>query len=367
MLAVVAGLSAPAGTASAISADYISPFPSHGKYTMFVLGDSLGVGLAQGLKSRFSKDADIRVIRKSKGSTGLVRRDYHDWIKISAQIAASGKADIAVILIGGNDRQGIREDGHSYRFGTDQWRQHYAGRVDRVIASLKGAGAAIYWVEVPTMKPAKFRRDMALLNRIFRARAAAWGVKFVDTWQHFSDQDGNYSAYGTGLGGRKQRMRGKDGIHFTGAGYRKLAHIVERGIRQDLSRGREIRKQLQRMLAKRGYLDGTADGIIGERTRAAIRAYQSDHGMAVSGRANAKLLASLGVGPAPVTKAEIRPRRVARRPAPRPEWPIAAALGAPRPMAPLDGETAPLTGWRVEIREIMSRYENDVPSGFPMR
>ena len=46
----------------------------------------------------------------------------------------------------------------------------------------------------------------------------------------------------------------------------------------------------QEELAKLGYAPGPADGIMGGRTRAAIRAYQRDAGLPVTGRASSELL-----------------------------------------------------------------------------
>ena len=46
----------------------------------------------------------------------------------------------------------------------------------------------------------------------------------------------------------------------------------------------------QEELAKLGYAPGPADGMLGPRTRAAIRAYQRDAGLPVTGQASSELL-----------------------------------------------------------------------------
>lgn len=43
----------------------------------------------------------------------------------------------------------------------------------------------------------------------------------------------------------------------------------------------------QRALRARGYYSGSADGVIGSHTRAALRHYQRDHGLKVTGRLDA--------------------------------------------------------------------------------
>jgi len=50
---------------------------------------------------------------------------------------------------------------------------------------------------------------------------------------------------------------------------------------------------LQAQLAARGYDPGPVDGVMGERTRAAIRAYQRDRQMPVDGQVSQALVSSL--------------------------------------------------------------------------
>jgi peptidoglycan hydrolase-like protein with peptidoglycan-binding domain len=49
-------------------------------------------------------------------------------------------------------------------------------------------------------------------------------------------------------------------------------------------------------LIERGYDIGTADGMIGSKTRAAIREFQRANGLADDGRAGGRLLDALRVG-----------------------------------------------------------------------
>jgi len=53
---------------------------------------------------------------------------------------------------------------------------------------------------------------------------------------------------------------------------------------------------VQRKLADLGYYNDSVDGIIGPNTRSAIAQYQRDFNLAVTGRINDSLLASLGIG-----------------------------------------------------------------------
>jgi hypothetical protein len=60
-----------------------------------------------------------------------------------------------------------------------------------------------------------------------------------------------------------------------------------------LYRGRSLTTDVQIALAKRGYYRGPIDGDIGPASRAAIRAYQVDRGLLVTGRIDGALIRAL--------------------------------------------------------------------------
>jgi hypothetical protein len=53
---------------------------------------------------------------------------------------------------------------------------------------------------------------------------------------------------------------------------------------------------VQRALRRQGYYYGSVDGIIGSGSRSAIRAYQRDRGLLITGRIDRALLRSLRIG-----------------------------------------------------------------------
>jgi len=59
--------------------------------------------------------------------------------------------------------------------------------------------------------------------------------------------------------------------------------------------GESVAVQVQNVLSQNGYYSGAIDGLIGPASRRAIRAYQADHGLSVTGRIDSELLQSLGV------------------------------------------------------------------------
>lgn len=55
-----------------------------------------------------------------------------------------------------------------------------------------------------------------------------------------------------------------------------------------------LEASVQRALKRQGYYYGAVDGDIGPGSRSAIRSYQSEHGLAVTGRIDSALIRSLG-------------------------------------------------------------------------
>jgi hypothetical protein len=59
--------------------------------------------------------------------------------------------------------------------------------------------------------------------------------------------------------------------------------------------GGSVVSRVQERLARGGYYAGSVDGVIGPRTRSAIRAYERHHGLPVDGEIDRDLLATMGL------------------------------------------------------------------------
>jgi hypothetical protein len=203
--------------------------------TFFVatVGDTLGLLLADGLKESFSDRPDAAILRMGKESSGLVRDDFYDWPKSAKEIAADAqKINVAVVMIGSNDRQAIQQGQETYEPLSPRWREIYAARVDAVIAAFKEKNIPVIWVGLPVMKNERLSADMAQINEIFKARAAHADIPYVDLWDALTDEHGQYSAFGPDINGQIVKLRSADGVHFTEAGARSVAHFVEGEIKK---------------------------------------------------------------------------------------------------------------------------------------
>jgi len=129
----------------------------------------------------------------------------------------------------------------THPFRSDKWAELYAKRIDETIAALKSKGVPVLWVGLPAIRGTKSTADLVYLNDLYRDRAGKAGIIYVDIWDGFVDENGNYVTQGPDFEGQIRRLRAGDGVHFTKSGARKLAHYVEREIRRImLARGAPV-------------------------------------------------------------------------------------------------------------------------------
>ncbi len=225
------------------------------------------------------------------------RGEYPDWPQAAREILNAEKANFIVMMIGLNDRRSIRERAPArpapapgaaqtaapagpaatpaapappsaapkpaetpddekapaeapaavaepdtattpgmltHEFRSDKWTELYIKRIDDTIAALKAKNVPVFWVGLPPVRGTKSATDISFLNDLYRSRAEKAGITYIDTWDGFVDESGRYVVSGPDFEGQIRRLRSSDGVHFTTAGARKLAHYVEREIQRTL-------------------------------------------------------------------------------------------------------------------------------------
>lgn len=196
-----------------------------------VFGDSLAVDLAKALERFYAEDPNLVVIDQGVGSSGFVRDDYFDWNKAIADQIAADSFNVAVVVIGINDRQDLRVDGQSYAPLTDDWIAAYRSRLDAFLTKLRAARKPVIWVGLPPMSKSSYSAAMTQISALQRLAAFSGGAEFLDIYDRFLGEDGQYAAYGPDVNGQNARMRKDDGIHFASAGADKLAFYISQSVR----------------------------------------------------------------------------------------------------------------------------------------
>jgi uncharacterized protein len=202
-----------------------------------VFGDSLAHNLGSGLRNVLEDAPEISLATEARGSSGLVRDDFHDWpAAVEELLSGDDPPDIGVVMVGLNDRQILTVAGETLQPLSDPWRAAYAERVDEIINAFASRELPLIWVGLPPMSSPRLSTDLAVINEIVRERARQGGAFYVDIWKGFVDEDNRYSASGPNLSGQNARLRASDGIHFTPAGASKAAHFADIEIRRLIAR-----------------------------------------------------------------------------------------------------------------------------------
>ena len=131
----------------------------------------------------------------------------------------------------------------SYDFHTDKWAEAYGTRIDTMIAVLKTTGVPVLWIGLPAIRGPRAISDISYLNQLYRKRAEKAGITYVDIWDGFVDDQGQYTVQGPDFEGQIRRLRSSDGVHFTKYGAEKLAHYIEHDVRRALKHGIPIAVQ----------------------------------------------------------------------------------------------------------------------------
>lgn len=198
-----------------------------------VLGDSVAVFAADGLTQAFVEKPEIAVVGRARESSGLVRDDFYDWLKAAHDLAATkDKLDFVVVVLGINDMQTLKDGADTLDPLSDKWREIYGRRIENVVAPFKLAHVPVAWVGLPPMRSERFNAQIVKLNELFKERAEKAGAQYIDIWDAFADESGQYNAYGPDINGQNAKLRSTDGIHFTKAGSRKLAQFLEAEIKR---------------------------------------------------------------------------------------------------------------------------------------
>ena len=191
-----------------------------------VFGDSLAIDLSGALERFYAEDPNLVVINQGVSNSGFVRDDYFDWDSAIAEQIAEDSFDLAVVMIGINDRQEITADGTSFEPLSEQWNAAYQARIAGFLGKLRAARKPVIWVGLPPMSKTEYSAAISQISNIQRLASFSGGAEFLDIYERFLGEDGKYSSQGPDVNGQNARMRKDDGIHFSTAGADKLAFYI---------------------------------------------------------------------------------------------------------------------------------------------
>ena len=201
-----------------------------------VFGDEFAQDIGWGLKDAFANVPDVKVEIHSKPNSGLVYRAKSNPLSDAEDYFAAHPFNFAVVMVGLNDRREMpaRKDAEgneiapAYDFRTNEWARSYQREIDRVRLAFAKQDKPVFWVGLPPVGNEQLAADMRYLNDLVSSRLTERDEEFIDIWDAFSDEEGNFSFRGPDLSGQDVRLRLKNAIRFNKAGRRKLAFYVEK-------------------------------------------------------------------------------------------------------------------------------------------
>ena len=207
-------------------------------FVVSVFGDAFGASVARGLTDAYARLPNVLVDDRTSDDSELTLKDSAAWAAaLDAARAQTGRIDAAVIMLGGDDLEPLADEhGHREEPGSAAWRQLYGDRVEKLAATFRDNHVATIWVGLPVVRDGDEAKIFADLNAILRERAPKGGATFVDSWEAFADENGQYSAAGPDVNGQDAKLRRADGWDFTRAGARKLASFVEGDLKREQDR-----------------------------------------------------------------------------------------------------------------------------------
>lgn len=201
-----------------------------------VLGDTFADDLTSGLRAALADRPEVGLVTRIKPGSGLAEEGSR-WNEVAREVAARKPLpQAAVIFLGEVDPipTGDAPKESADAASGSPMAELYATRVDEVLSAFRGTNMPVIWVGLPPVADEAVSADHAFVNEFIRQRLASYGGTYIDVWEGFVDADGHFTPSGPNIDGAVSRLRAQDGVRFTRAGARKLAHYVEIELRRIL-------------------------------------------------------------------------------------------------------------------------------------
>jgi uncharacterized protein len=199
-----------------------------GRCTVLEIGDSLGNDLGWGLGRHLAANSGLNLIQMDKSSTGLSNSWFYNWSVHLAAFLKQYRPQLLLVMLGGNDEQGMEINGTAVPFGEPAWRTAYLAQVRRIVTEATSAGAYVLWVGMPIMQPPSYNQGMTILNALYEQGVTSEAnATFVPTWALFSNPAGQFQSQAD-VNGVESTLREPDGIHFDFSGEDVIATYIIR-------------------------------------------------------------------------------------------------------------------------------------------
>jgi hypothetical protein len=174
-----------------------------------------------------AKPSDAKPGTKPDGAADTAAKP--DDKPVDTELSPDDAADADAPAVSAPEKS-ARSGSGTYEFRDDRWVELYSKKIEDLIGVLKSRGVPVLWVGLPAVRGTKATADMLFLDSLYRDAAGKAGITYVDVWDGFVDEAGRFLQRGPDFEGQPRKLRADDGVFFTRAGARKLAHYVEREV-----------------------------------------------------------------------------------------------------------------------------------------
>jgi lysophospholipase L1-like esterase len=201
--------------------------PPGGHLRLLATGDSMIQIVDSFLAQRLPP---VAVRSDARISTGISKPALLDWNRHSRAQVTRIRPDLTVVFLGANDGFPLA--------GRDccglPWIAEYARRAREMMRTYaRGGRGRVYWLLLPAPRSGFFKQVYPAVNTALRQAAAGLedDVRIVELDRVFTPR-GRYRA-SMRVGGKRVRVRQRDGIHLSTAGAALAAELVAQAVRQD--------------------------------------------------------------------------------------------------------------------------------------
>ena len=204
-------------------------------FVVGVFGDDNAASVARGLSIADEAAPSTTVVDGSGDDGELTRTPIATWrATLDTAVAQHGRIDVAIVMLGGDEvGLDLKGDEAGTPGGQTDWRKAYGEEVEALAALFRDRKIPLLWVGLSPVRDEAESRRFLELNEIFRERAAKTGATYVDSWEAFTDDNGQYTPNGPDVDGQPAKLRRSDGRGFTKAGAVKLASFVESDLKSE--------------------------------------------------------------------------------------------------------------------------------------
>jgi hypothetical protein len=215
-----------------LSALLVLAVPASGGTPLRVL--ATGDSMVDPLDAQLAKKLDdAKVIRESRGGTGISKIYPLDWVKYSRKQVKRDRPKATVLWIGANDGFALEDDnGRTVNCCRASWIEAYAERARAMMRTYTDKNRHLYWLNLPAPRQEERVRIFAAVNAaVARAAQGQDRVTLIDMAAVLTP--GFKFRKRMKVGGKRVTVRQRDGVHVSGAGAKLALRRVERAMRSD--------------------------------------------------------------------------------------------------------------------------------------